>query len=207
MKIAVVGTGYVGLVVGACLAENGNEVICVDKDAAKVATLEAGKMPIYEPGLEEMVKRNHGNKRLAFSTNLPAAVKESDVVFIAVGTPQGEDGAADLLGTAARVLDDVDQFGGDDAQPVAPEGHGAEEVEALHGAESEVHDCRRNIARVQRGQQPGIPQTGCCDRGFHETRSRGHWRRRSTVGRYHAGTLRTVHSHGCSDHDDGHGKR
>ena len=106
MKIAVVGTGYVGLVVGACLAENGNEVICVDKDAAKVATLEAGKMPIYEPGLEEMVKRNHGNKRLAFSTNLPAAVKASDVVFIAVGTPQGEDGAADLqhvLGVARDV--------------------------------------------------------------------------------------------------------
>ena len=64
MRIAVVGTGYVGLVLGACLAENGNEVTCVDKDAAKIATLEDGKMPIYEPGLEEMVKRNHGNRRL-----------------------------------------------------------------------------------------------------------------------------------------------
>src|SRR5215210_7737437 len=96
MKIAVVGTGYVGLVVGACLAENGNDVTCVDKDAEKIATLEAGKMPIYEPGLEEMVVRNHENHRLVFSTNLAAAVDECSVVFIAVGTPQGEDGAADL---------------------------------------------------------------------------------------------------------------
>jgi UDPglucose 6-dehydrogenase len=106
MKIAVVGTGYVGLVVGACLAENGNDVICVDKDAAKIKTLEAGKMPIYEPGLEEMVRRNHGNHRLTFSTNLPAAVDQAEVVFIAVGTPQGEDGAADLqhvLGVAREV--------------------------------------------------------------------------------------------------------
>ena len=90
MKIAVVGTGYVGLVVGACLAENGNTVVCVDKDAAKIATLEAGKMPIYEPGLEEIVRRNHGEERLSFTTDLPAAVRASEIVFIAVGTPQGE---------------------------------------------------------------------------------------------------------------------
>ena len=76
MKIAVVGTGYVGLVVGACLAENGNDVICVDKDAAKIDTLEAGGMPIYEPGLEEMVRRNHDEERLTFTTDLPAAVRE-----------------------------------------------------------------------------------------------------------------------------------
>ena len=96
MKIAVVGTGYVGLVLGACLAENGNTVACVDKDADKVATLRAGKMPIYEPGLEEMVRRNHGEERLSFTTDLPAAVRSADIVFIAVGTPQGEDGSADL---------------------------------------------------------------------------------------------------------------
>ncbi len=96
MKIAVIGTGYVGLVVGACLAENGNEVACIDKDASKVAMLNGGKVPIYEPGLEEMVKRNHANHRLMFSMDLSAAVGEADVVFIAVGTPQGEDGAADL---------------------------------------------------------------------------------------------------------------
>ena len=70
MKIAVVGTGYVGLVLGACLAENGNTVICVDKDEAKIATLKAGKMPIYEPGLEEMVRRNCAEERLSFTTDL-----------------------------------------------------------------------------------------------------------------------------------------
>ncbi len=96
MKIAVVGTGYVGLVVGACLAENGNAVVCVDKDASKVTTLRSGKMPIYEPGLEEMVKRNHGEERLMFTTDLSGAVKSCEIVFIAVGTPQGEDGSADL---------------------------------------------------------------------------------------------------------------
>jgi UDPglucose 6-dehydrogenase len=96
MKIAVVGTGYVGLVVGACLAENGNDVICVDKDQSKIDTLEQGRMPIYEPGLEEMVRRNHGNGRLVYSIDLAASVKASEIVFIAVGTPQGEDGSADL---------------------------------------------------------------------------------------------------------------
>jgi UDPglucose 6-dehydrogenase len=96
MKIAVVGTGYVGLVLGACLAENGNTVICVDKDESKVATLKAGKMPIYEPGLEELVRRNDHEERLSFTTDLPSAVRVSEIVFIAVGTPQGEDGSADL---------------------------------------------------------------------------------------------------------------
>jgi UDPglucose 6-dehydrogenase len=96
MKIAVVGTGYVGLVLGACLAENGNTVECVDKDESKIKMLKAGRMPIYEPGLEEMVVRNDREERLTFTTDLPAAVASSDIVFIAVGTPQGEDGAADL---------------------------------------------------------------------------------------------------------------
>ena len=96
MKIAVVGTGYVGLVVGACLSENGNDVICVDKDELKIRTLEEGRMPIYEPGLEEMVRRNHSLERLLYTTDLSSAVATSEIVFIAVGTPQGEDGSADL---------------------------------------------------------------------------------------------------------------
>jgi UDPglucose 6-dehydrogenase len=106
MKIAVVGTGYVGLVVGACLAENGNTVICIDKDDAKIETLEAGKMPIYEPGLEELVRRNRHEERLKFSTDLSRAVCASEIVFIAVGTPQGDDGSADLqhvLGVAREI--------------------------------------------------------------------------------------------------------
>ena len=92
----MVGTGYVGLVVGACLAENGNTVACVDSDAAKVNSLEAGEVPIYEPGLEEMIPRNVREERLRFTTNLRSAVEQSDIVFIAVGTPQDEDGSADL---------------------------------------------------------------------------------------------------------------
>jgi UDPglucose 6-dehydrogenase len=113
MKIAVVGTGYVGLVAGACLAENGNEVICVDKDEQKIATLQSGKMPIYEPGLEEMVRRNAAEARLTFTTNLPEAVKASEIVFIAVGTPQGEDGSADLqhvLGVASEIGRNIDKY-------------------------------------------------------------------------------------------------
>src|SRR5919112_451257 len=96
MKIAVVGTGYVGLVAGACFAESGNDVICVDKDAAKVNMLRRGKVPIYEPGLEELVRRNKSEGRLVFTTDLPKGVRAADVIFIAVGTPQGEDGSADL---------------------------------------------------------------------------------------------------------------
>ena len=96
MKIAVVGTGYVGLVAGACFAESGNDVVCVDRDAAKVRMLRAGKMPIYEPGLEEMVRRNRQENRLTFTTLLPKAVRSASIIFIAVGTPQGDDGSADL---------------------------------------------------------------------------------------------------------------
>src|SRR5512145_182736 len=96
MKIAVVGSGYVGLVAGACLAENGNEVICVDRDPAKIRLLRRGKIPIYEPGLEEMVRRNRAEKRLTFTTALPLGVRKSQIIFVAVGTPTGEDGSADL---------------------------------------------------------------------------------------------------------------
>ncbi len=96
MRIAVVGTGYVGLVVGACFAENGNTVVCVDNDAAKVRALEQGRIPIYEPGLAELVTRNQREERLAFTASLARAAAASQIVFIAVGTPSGEDGAADL---------------------------------------------------------------------------------------------------------------
>jgi UDPglucose 6-dehydrogenase len=96
MKIAVVGTGYVGLVVGACLAETGNDVTCVDKDVAKVRMLRKARVPIYEPGLTELVRKNAAEGRLSFTPQLPKAVKGAQIVFIAVGTPQGEDGSADL---------------------------------------------------------------------------------------------------------------
>jgi UDPglucose 6-dehydrogenase len=96
LKITVVGTGYVGLVTGTCLAESGNHVICVDIDPGKIATLQAGGIPIYEPGLEELVKRNAREGRLAFTTSIAEAMRETEVAFIAVGTPPGETGEADL---------------------------------------------------------------------------------------------------------------
>ncbi len=96
MKVAVVGSGYVGLVTGACLAETGNEVICADIDQRKVERLKANDIPIYEPGLEELVRRNQTERRLEFTNDVSAAVRRSRVVFIAVGTPPDEDGSADL---------------------------------------------------------------------------------------------------------------
>ena len=96
MKICVIGTGYVGLVAGTCLADMGNDVICVDNDLDKLEKLRSGVVPIYEPGLEELIKANVMEGRLNFSDNLSEAVQKSLVCFIAVGTPQGEDGSADL---------------------------------------------------------------------------------------------------------------
>jgi UDPglucose 6-dehydrogenase len=96
MKVTIFGTGYVGLVTGTCLAEMGNHVLCVDVDAEKIARLERGEIPIYEPGLEPLVRRNHEAGRLAFTTDAKAAVAHGDTIFIAVGTPPDEDGSADL---------------------------------------------------------------------------------------------------------------
>src|SRR5215467_6746426 len=96
MRVTIFGTGYVGLVTGTCLAEVGNDVVCVDVDADKIARLERGEIPIYEPGLEPLVKSNHKSGRLKFTTDAQAAMSSAQVVFIAVGTPPDEDGSADL---------------------------------------------------------------------------------------------------------------
>jgi UDPglucose 6-dehydrogenase len=96
VKVAVIGTGYVGLVTATCLAESGNEVVGIDKDARKIATLESGVLPIYEPGLLELVQRNCRESRLRFTTELGQGIAAARIIFIAVGTPQGPDGAADL---------------------------------------------------------------------------------------------------------------
>jgi UDPglucose 6-dehydrogenase len=107
MNISVIGTGYVGLVVGACLAETGNDVVCADTDAGKIEGLTQNRIPIYEPGLDALVERNQQQGRLAFTTDVPAAIARADVVFIAVGTPPDEDGSADLR----HVLDVADLVG------------------------------------------------------------------------------------------------
>ncbi|RLD54498.1 MAG: UDP-glucose 6-dehydrogenase, partial [Bacteroidetes bacterium] len=96
MKLVIIGTGYVGLVTGTCFAEMGNDVICVDNNEEKINMLNNGKLPIWEPGLEEMVKRNTEEGRLNFTSNIKGAVENSLMCFIAVGTPPGEDGSADL---------------------------------------------------------------------------------------------------------------
>jgi UDPglucose 6-dehydrogenase len=96
MHVTVIGTGYVGLVVGAGLAEMGNDVICADIDETKIARLMAGELPIYEPGLEPLVERNTSEDRLRFTTDVEHAIREADIIMIAVGTPEGEDGSADL---------------------------------------------------------------------------------------------------------------
>ncbi|HLA14577.1 MAG TPA: 2-dehydropantoate 2-reductase N-terminal domain-containing protein, partial [Gemmatimonadaceae bacterium] len=96
MNIAVIGTGYVGLVVGACLAETGNNVRCADIDDRKINGLRQNILPIYEPGLESLVERNQKEGRLSFTTDIESALADVEVLFIAVGTPPGEDGSADL---------------------------------------------------------------------------------------------------------------
>jgi UDPglucose 6-dehydrogenase len=101
MNVCVIGTGYVGLVTGACFAEFGVNVTCVDKEADKIASLEAGEIPIYEPGLEDLVERNVREQRLSFSTDTEASVRDALVVFIAVGTPPAEDGSTDLTAVEA----------------------------------------------------------------------------------------------------------
>src|SRR5439155_3319098 len=115
MRLAVLGTGYVGLVAGAGFADFGNDVCCVDIDAEKVARLERGELPIYEPGLEPLLRRNVAEGRLAFTTDIARAVRGADVVIIAVGTPSAHDGSADLsqvLAAATQIGRALDQSNG-----------------------------------------------------------------------------------------------
>ncbi len=197
MKIAVVGSGYVGLVLGACLAENGNDVTCIDKDAAEVRRLRRGVMPIYEPGLEEMVKRNRAEKRLEFTTDLPRAVRAASIVFIAVGTPQHEDGSADLTHVLAVARDIAKAMNGYKVivdKSTVPVGTAARVREI---------DRARDQASVQRRQQSGVPEAGRGGRGLPEARSRRHRRRRRSRARADDRAVRAVHAHRRAHHGDG----
>lgn len=106
MKVAIVGTGYVGLVAGTCFSETGNEVVCVDIDPGKIAKLRQGESPIYEPGLTELLKKNIAEERLSFTTDLKSAVEQAQVIFLAVGTPSSQDGSADLT-AVLKVAGDI----------------------------------------------------------------------------------------------------
>jgi UDPglucose 6-dehydrogenase len=113
MKIAVIGTGYVGLVVGTCFAETGNRITCVDVDEKKIRALQNGEVPIYEPGLDELIQRNVAEGRLRFTTDVAGAIREAKVCFIAVGTPMDEDGSADLryvLGVARQIGENLKDY-------------------------------------------------------------------------------------------------
>jgi len=113
MKICVLGTGYVGLVAGTCFAENGNDVICVDLNKEKIDALNHGQIPIYEPGLTDLVQRNTKEGRLSFTTDGPASIRKSEVIFIAVGTPSSTDGSADLelfMKAAENIADNLNDY-------------------------------------------------------------------------------------------------
>ena len=114
MKLCMIGTGYVGLVSGVCFSDLGNDVICVDRDKVKINSLKKGKVPIYEPGLSELVLKNYNNKRLNFSTDLKKSIKKSDIIFICVGTPTKKNGnSADLsqvYNVAKEISKSIDKF-------------------------------------------------------------------------------------------------
>jgi UDPglucose 6-dehydrogenase len=142
MNIAVVGTGYVGLVTGACFSEFGNHVICVDNDADKIAMLERNVMPIYEPGLDALVDRNVKAGRLEFTTDLKGAVERSLVVFIAVGTPQGNDGRADLSfvrDVARAVAENLNSYKVVVTKSTVPAGTGTTVREIIQSHRKETH--------------------------------------------------------------------
>lgn len=117
MNVCVIGTGYVGLVVGTCLAEIGHKVVCIDIDEKKIVSLKKGVIPIFEAGLEELVKNNVSKQRLSFSTNLGTAVNSSEIIFFAVGTPQANDGSADLR-YVLQVAKDVSKFLSKDSEKI-----------------------------------------------------------------------------------------
>jgi len=156
MNICVVGTGYVGLVTGAVFADLGNDVVCVDNDRAKIDALKAGRMPIYEPGLEEMVARNVEDRRLGFTTDLGAGIRHGDVIFIAVGTPPKESGETDLShveAVAAEIGRSMDRYKVVVNKSTAPVGTGelVREVIARHQPRTVEFDVVSNPEFLREG--------------------------------------------------------
>ncbi len=186
MKICVVGTGYVGLVTGACLADFGMTVTGVDKDAAKIGALQRGEIPIYEPGLEELVEKNVQEGRLSFTTDLAPAIREARGVFIAVGTPPLPDGARrPLLRAPGRRADR--------RQPQRLQG-GRQQVDGPGRHRPDGRDGRpralRRPAGVRGRLEPRVPARGLGDRGLHAPRPRRRRRADAARGRRRARDLR-----------------
>ena len=175
MKLCIVGTGYVGLVAGTCFAEGGNDVICVDVDEAKIEALRRGEVPIYEPGLEELIRRNVGQGRLTFQTDLTDAVRRSKICFIAVGTPEGADGEADLsavMAVAAGIGDAMDGYRVIVDKSTVPVGTAARVEEVIGSRTTHEFDVVSNPEFLKEGaaiddfQKPDRVVIGCrTDRG------------------------------------------
>ena len=166
MKISVVGTGYVGLVSGACLAEVGNDVLCLDLDENKINTLRQGGIPIFEPGLADMVKRNVAAGRLHFTTNIEESVAHGAVQFIAVGTPPDEDGSADLQYVVAAARN-IGKYRQDDCvivdKSTVPVGT-ADKVRAAMQEELDKRGVKIDFSVVS---NPEFLKEGGSGRGFH----------------------------------------
>lgn len=144
MKICIAGTGYVGLVAGTCLAEMGNDVICIDNNEQKIANLMKGKVPIYEPGLEELIEANVRENRLSFTTNLEKAVDNSQICFIAVGTPQDDDGSCDLkyvFGVAEEIAKTMKEYKVIVNKSTVPVGTG----EKVHNIIKSITNCEFDV--------------------------------------------------------------
>ena len=166
MNIAMIGTGYVGLVTGSCFAETGNDVVCVDIDEAKIEQLRGGTVPLYELGLEELIQRNTRERRLAFSTDLAEAVKRAEAVFIAVGTPQVSEGGADLSQVFAVAEDIARAMNGGKivvTKSTVPVGTAARVTEIIEAGTGTSGGS---------GLQSGVPEGGDGGRGLHEARPR-----------------------------------
>ena len=154
MKVCVVGTGYVGLVTGTCLAEMGNDVVCVDNNTDKIQRLKDGEIPIYEPGLEELVHSNTAEGRLTFTSDLTRAVRQSQICFIAVGTPQGEDGSADLsyvLQVAKSIAESMDSYKVIVTKSTVPVGTADKVRETTAGATSQPFSVVSNPEFLKQG--------------------------------------------------------
>ncbi len=154
MKLSVVGAGYVGLVAGTCFADGGNHVICVDKDQRKIDALNSGEVPIYEPGLGEIIQRNVKAGRLEFTTDLAAAVRDSLVVFIAVGTPESGDGSADLsavLGVAKQIGELMDGYRIVVTKSTVPVGTHKKVADAIRGVTHHPFDVVSNPEFMKEG--------------------------------------------------------
>ena len=154
MKISVVGTGYVGLVTGTCLAEAGNDVLCIDIDKAKVEKMQNGEVPIYEPHLETYFERNIKSGRLHFSTNIEEGVHHGEVIFLALPTPEDEDGSADLsyvLGVANQIGDLIKDYKIVVSKSTVPVGTGERVKEALKAKTNVPFDVVSNPEFLREG--------------------------------------------------------